>query len=77
MNSTIDTKITLNTNDLLAELTIDCEDPLFLNDVECITYRNDNGETYKSTNGSNILAFVIPGSVVVLILIIFLAFKLN
>ena len=46
-----DGKFALWTEDEVGELTIDCEDPLFKNNANCLTYSNPNGDTYKSKYG--------------------------
>ena len=68
-------KVTLNTDESVGELTIDCEETQFLNNGNCITFRNENGETYKATDGPNLLAFFIPGGIILSILIVWIVLK--
>ena len=74
--SEMDDKVTFWTEDEVGELTIDCEDPLFKNNANCLTYTNPNGDTYKSKFGSSMLAFIIPAALLLFILLVWIIFKL-
>ena len=53
----------------MAELTIDCEDPLYENNANCLTYIYGDGETFKSTDfGSSITIIIVGGIIIVLLL---------
>ena len=73
-NTTME-KVTLNIDESVGELTIDCEETQFLNNGNCITFRNENGETYKATDGKILLAFFIPGGIILSILIVWIVIK--
>ena len=79
MNSEIPeewSKFTLKTDEIVGKLTIDCEETQFLSNNNCKTISNEKGETYKSTDGGNLLAFIIPGGIIILILIVWISLKL-
>ena len=48
-----DKKVTLNNNLEVAKLTIDCEDPMFANNANCLTYTYGDGDKYKSTDSGS------------------------
>ena len=70
-------KFTLLKEESVGELTIDCEETQFLNNNNCITFSNEKGEreTYKATDGTNWLAFFIPGGIILSILIVWIVVK--
>ena len=59
----------MNNNIGAEELTIDCEDPLFANNANCLTYTYGDGDTFKATDSGGSIAIIIIGSIIVLILI--------
>ena len=61
--------MTLNNNAGIEELTIDCDDPKFANNANCLTYTYGDGETFKATDYGSSLAIIIIGSIIALILI--------
>ena len=69
-------KLTLTNNLDVAELTIDCEDPQFEKNANCLTYAYGDGDTYKSTDTEGTTALIIIGSILIAILLIWALYTL-
>ena len=65
-------RLVLDNIDEQVELTIDCTDPLFANNANCLVYSSGDGDVSASTNGGQIVTLIVIGSLIVVILIVYL-----
>ena len=66
-------KITLIDDYEVEQLTVDCEDPAFISNADCLTFSYENGETFKATESGGSLTFIIPAIIILVIVLAWFA----